>query len=596
MTGFVFPDEFRVEKNLNSANVDEIIGITFSETDIDRMLTRVAERMVKAGRISRTSKAKVGGKPADSLTVSELAQAMQNSPATVGFSGAAGVEALEGWLRSSVVVVKSQGKSRMGEGIDYLAPITAAAYRTGFPKNAQRHRRADKIIYDLMVMFLKALDIEGPHQILKRYCAETIGQGVDFGALPHNEPNYDGKSSLDVSQLLALRFVELFDTEGLDNKTDTEEFCGVVVPGALVPLGRDLVSLFQVMAGHVGKGATWDVADSFSALRSVVAIRLFQIPLRTSRALRSAFSDTPHSDLWQSSIDQESDEILRAEWKNPLEIYCDFTDVANSPSEQLAKQCVSRDLDALRLFFRDRMLYRATIQAGSQTQSRHIFSGDSKNSKSRRAIFQEVLRAQDDTDYHNAANWYLNNLEVQLKDEHGEATDPQSLRTLHEAREIYDNPLHAFAAVIAASRELEGVEGLIKWLKATGGLQSAGLPKGYGVFRGREGQRSTWKYRPNEELILNLVDLCFIDSPNSPTKTGATVRRKLSLGTLLARLRDRYGILVDTPPAEFDNPGTRQAASENLRAFTGFLRDIGCFETLSDDFEGNEVLRPRRIR
>jgi hypothetical protein len=388
----------------------------------------------------------------------------------------------------------------------------------------------------------------------------------------------------------------LFDTEGLDNKEDTEEFCGVVVPGALVPLGRDLVGLFQVMAGHVGKGATWDVADSFSALRSVVAIRLFQIPLRTSRALRSAFRDTPHSDLWQNPIDQQSNETLRADWKNPLEIYCDFTDVANSPSEQLAKRCVSRDIDALRLFFRDRMLYRATIQAGSQTQSRHIFSGDSKNPKSRRAIFQEVLRAQDDTDYHNAANWYLNNLEVQLKDEHGDATDPQSLRTLHEARETNDNPLDAFAEVIAASRELEGVEGLIKWLKATGGLQSTGLPKGYGILRGREGQRSTWKYRPNEELILNLVDLCFIDPPNSPTKTGATVRRKLPLGTLLARLRDRYGILVDTPPGEFDNPETRQAASENLRAFTGFLRDIGCFETLSDDFEGNEVLRPRRIR
>ncbi|MDA7843782.1 hypothetical protein N9A16_01120 [Pontimonas sp.] len=595
MSRFVFPQGFRVEKNLNSANVDELVGITFTETDIDRMLTRVAERMIKAGRISRNSKSKVDGQPSDSLTVSELAEKLSASSFLSGFHGAAGTEAVEGWLRSSVIIVKGRGKGRRGEGIDYLAPITSAAYRTGFPRLA-RHRGADKMIHDLMANFLEALGVEGPHQVLRKYCEVSIGKGVDFGALPHNEPKYDGASNLDLNQLLALRFIELFDTEGLDNKTDSEGFSGVAIPGALIPLARDLVALFQVMAGEAGKGRTWSVSDSFSALRSVIAVRLFQLPLRLSGALRSALVGGNSSDLWKQPTAEEGQETLRAQWDNPLELYCDFTDVANSMSESIAKQSVGRDLDVLRLFFRDRMLFRATVQAGSQTPNREIFLGDANRPKSRRSIFEEVLRAQEDPGYHAAANWYLNNIESQLKDEGGETLDPASLRIVKEARTVFGNPLVAFAQVIVSSRENEGVDGLIKWIKATGGLQSAGLPKGYGILRGQEGARSSWKYRPAEELILNLVDMCFIDPPNSATSPVARARIKLPLSVLLARLRERYGILIDKPPSFLDNPETRQAASGNLKAFTGFLRDVGCFQTLSDDFAGNEVLRPRRPR
>jgi hypothetical protein len=396
--------------------------------------------------------------------------------------------------------------------------------------------------------------------------------------------------------LFALRFIELFDTEGLDNKIDSEEFSGVAVPGALIPLAQDLVSLFQVMAIDAEKERPWTVSDSFSALRSVIAVRLFQLPLRLSIALRSAFSDGQAPDLWKMPEGDETDEILRTPWTNPLELYCDFTDVANSVSETLARQSVARDLDLLRIFFRDRMLFRATVQSGSQTSHRHTFSGDAKAPRSRRAIFDEVIRAQEDSDYHAGANWYLNAIESQLKDDDGEASDPESLRILREARSIYENPLVAFGQVIVSSREHDGVEGLIKWVKATGGLQTAGLSKGYALLRGQEGQRSTWKYRPAEELVLNLIDMCFIDPPSSPSASIAKARKKLPLATLLARLRDRYGILVDRPPAAFDNPESRQAASQNLKAFTGFLRDAGCFQTLSDDFEGNEVSRPRGAR
>ena len=597
MTSFVFPKTFRNDKGLFSANVDELIPLTFSETDVDRMLTQIAERLVRAGRSGPTARTVVSGLEGEELTVRNLALALQKSPNTVGFDGRHGAEALEGWLRSSLLVVKRQGKSRTGEVLDYLAPVTAASYRTGLPKNPQRSRRADELVYSLMRNYLETLQVEAPAQLLRRYAQESIGKGVDFGLQPHREPQYDGAADIDINQLLALRLVELFQPSEAGTKPDKkDEFASTAVPGAVLPFARDLVSLFQVMAGEGGAKTSWSAADSFSSLRSVVAIRLFQIPLRMGGAIRSALEGREHPDLWSRNPEEEDEELLENAWDNPLELYCDFTDVAGSASDRLAKSCVARDLDTIRLFFRDRMLFRAIVQAASQTGGKSPFKGDVDNPPNRRQLFDDFLAALDKEDYLRAATWYLNVIEESIRNHEDSEPDEQSLRTLENVREANPNPLVGFGSLIAASREREAVEGLVKWLKATGGLQSVGLPKGYALLKGREGHRATWKYRPADELVLNLVDMCFLEPPTHPQRPVVlSKRKKMPLRELLSRLKNRYGLMIDAPPADFDAPEFREAASENLKAFTAFLRDSGCFETLSDDFAGQMVTRPRRI-
>ena len=42
---------------------------------------------------------------------------------------------------------------------------------------------------------------------------------------------------------------------------------------------------------------------------------------------------------------------------SPLELYCDFTGVLGSESDRLSRACVERDLDRVRLAFRDRMTF-----------------------------------------------------------------------------------------------------------------------------------------------------------------------------------------------------------------------------------------------
>jgi hypothetical protein len=598
MTNFKFPKSFRNDRGLFSANVDELIPVTFNETDVDRMMTQVAERLVRAGRHGPSTKTSLTGLDGEVLTVRSLALALQKSPRIVGFGDRYGAEALEGWLRSSLLIVKGQGKSRTGEVLDYLAPLTAASYRTGLPKNPQRNRRADELIYSLMRSYLDNLGVEAPAQLLRRYAQESIGKGVDFGMQPHRAPAYDGVSRIDINQLLALRLIELFQPSDAGTKPEKkDEFSGLAIPGAVIPFARDLVSLFQVMAGEGGAAGNWTTSDSFSALRSVIAIRLFQIPLRMGGAIRSAIETQEHSDLWSRLPEEEANELLQNPWENPLQLYCDFTDVAGSASDQLAKNCVARDLDALRLFFRDRMLFRAVVQSASQTGGKSPFKGDPDNPPNRREVFSNFLSGLGQEDYLRAATWYLNVVEETIRNPEEGERDEQSLRTLENARKSSPNALLAFGSLIAASREREGVEGLVKWLKATGGLQSVGMPKGYAILKGTEGHRATWKYRPADELILNLCDMCFLDPPISPERPVAlSKRKKMPLRELLKRLRSRYGLLIDAPPGEFNTPEFREAASENLKAFTAILRDSGSFETLSDDFAGQMVARPRRMQ
>ena len=58
-------------------------------------------------------------------------------------------------------------------------------------------------------------------------------------------------------------------------------------------------------------------------------------------------------------------------------------------------------------------------------------------------------------------------------------------------------------------------------------------------------------------------------------------------------MSERFGILIDRPPADFDSADARAGAAENLSAFTQRLKLLGCFEGLSDDFSAQFVTRPR---
>jgi len=60
--------------------------------------------------------------------------------------------------------------------------------------------------------------------------------------------------------------------------------------------------------------------------------------------------------------------------------------------------------------------------------------------------------------------------------------------------------------------------------------------------------------------------------------------QSIRLQEFLRFLEERFGTLVDRPPAPFEGAEYTAAARDNLRAMLRRLRQMGIFRDLSDDF------------
>jgi hypothetical protein len=66
----------------------------------------------------------------------------------------------------------------------------------------------------------------------------------------------------------------------------------------------------------------------------------------------------------------------------------------------------------------------------------------------------------------------------------------------------------------------------------------------------------------------------------------------MTIKDLLQELEQRFGMLIDRPPTDFDSADNRAAAAMNLEAFKRRLQLLGCFDGLSDDFSAQHVRNP----
>ena len=69
-------------------------------------------------------------------------------------------------------------------------------------------------------------------------------------------------------------------------------------------------------------------------------------------------------------------------------------------------------------------------------------------------------------------------------------------------------------------------------------------------------------------------------------------RPAMPLREVLDALAHRFGILIDRPPAFLDGAEAREAATANREAFTSGSSYSGCFDSLSDDFSVQVVRHP----
>lgn len=591
------------DKNLHKQYVSASIGIIspilFNQTDVDRMIAQIGERLIKKGIVAPTQKKKVIKNEIDPTIEYEIdSQALNDyrvnrlieSQRISGFDSPTGRELISAWLRTSVLNEVTGGKTSGGPRIiDYLEPLSVSIYRSGLPFTRSKHRNADTVVYGAMRNFIASCGSTSPENDLAQLAEDVLGNGINFGIYPHNNPEYDGKTTVDIETLLEISFIETFTANDSQAKAPHFDW-DFLVPGATQPLGQDLTVFLKHIRDEALVGKKWSTRDVINVMSSLVSFRLLQMPIRLGRGLRAVISGAEiHPD-----VAQLNGTPANSTWTNPCQMYFDFTEEPDSESDLLAKRAVARDMNVLHTFQDDRIFIRAMeiLLPMGERHWRNPIQEDLKSRKYRQAIWK-MFEAYKAGEYELPARQAFSGIENQyLEMEDNIEIDYNNRDFVDDLKAKCETDFEAFYKLLQNANESLGLGGLHKWYRTVTGLSASGDRKTYCALRGTPSAKQTWRYSFSDQLLISLVYLCFAEFPQNTASVFPHWSNRISLATLLHRLENRFGVLIQTIPDGMDSPGAREAVTQNLEAFKHRLKMLGCFEDLSDDLVAQYVRRP----
>ncbi len=546
---------------LASAVYEFLMPITLEVTKVERILVQVLERIVKEGRTSPPRSGSV-----DEVKLKSLVETLSTNSNLENFDSEQGRSLLTGWLRAAVVEMIYSSKSETGEQMDFLKPITVASYRSGLPRERQKHRKIDQIVYRSMLTYW----LENPGATAETLRAavienSTLGEGVDFkpAQYPFVNPEYSGKTKVDINALLELRFLEGVTGRNPSDAKDGNANSAPLdpaVPSATIPVGKAMVDFMLAYKN-------WSALEITTSLGCIVALFMYQMPIRTGLAVRELLEEGGNQNLLS---DTEN---------NPMQMYFDFTNNPASASSALSKASVSRDLTILSNFFLDLILLRETESAARATQYREEL--DSLDGVNRLVKIASLIPNES---VEIACGLRLNELESDLSKQEEEAEQLSEFRVIRDSSK---SNLEALVKLIVEDRRSTALSSIRKAASSLGGLTKDGPRRSHALLAGTMAATTTWKYSMSEPMLLTLVNLCFLDNKgNKPTSPALEIR------VLLDRLERRFGILIHKVPSGLESPEAKQAASDNFVHFIARLKTLGYFKGLSDDFSAQFIERP----
>lgn len=539
-----------IPKNLRSQEFTELTMVELNDVDVDRLLPHLWELIVKRGRLSAP--------PKDADDYDRYLEVLATSPQLEGFDDEEGRKALDGWIRSSVVKIGAKGRGKTGTQMDFIQPLTIASYRAGLPKT-RRHRHAHTLIYDLLIEELKQRGAGQPEKTLSTMLTQAIGTGVEIGAPPYWIPEYDGRTAVDINALLSLYFLQGFSPGGALNTPHS--FKTSAVPAATSGLASDLLDYMTVYGERLPPSA---FIDRFAAL---VSLRLFQLPLRLARSVRHVIR-----------TGEKSEDMQDAAARNPLELYCDFTAIRGSASDELARLAVQRDLEVMQGFMADRMLLRSLYQAMPNLRKK----GEEITSLPMADCLVAMLQERENPMVTTYAIYTMRAIEDETRDSPSGTDD--DMEFISAVMDSEAPAIDQLSTLLIEGLATKGLQNQARWFWHTGGIA-----KPYGLITGALNSRRSWRYAPSDDLLQAILLVCFTAA------NGSRYVPQMSIAKLLTVLRDRFGILVDQPPSSLNSADNRAAAAANLEAFKRRLRLLGCFDGLSDDFSAQYVRNPLEI-
>lgn len=183
--------------------------MTFLTIDVERVLLRFLEMSMRMGHVA---------KPMKPMSEEEyrglfLSQLVKDGRIT-GLSDAERELLLDGWLRASVLKFESKGTGRK-EGVRLSHPraVHLGVIRSGLPSRVPYLiRHADVWTYFSALRSIRGEDVQRERRVLRALVNDTLGKGVEISdtSFLGDEPQYDEKTAIDITALLAMRLFSTF--------------------------------------------------------------------------------------------------------------------------------------------------------------------------------------------------------------------------------------------------------------------------------------------------------------------------------------------------------------------------------------------------
>ena len=544
--------KIKLPKDIVGVKFPKVSILEMNDFDIDLFLPSLFFTILAQGRgkARQTNDAKAIQKFIDALAHNEVLE---------GFDSPEGRRVLERLVRTTLITVGGVGRSSAGEQISSIVPYSLLAHKAGFPAAGSRQRSADTCIYQALRQRV------GNDDALRDFVKKVFGHGVEIGNISELGGVYDEKTQLDTLTRLSIAFLDGFQNTrpGLSREKNVQSPCPTLTKEFATDIYRYLFTYYDSMP-----------VQAFTYhLLALINFELFAYTLKLVHAV--------------NELVQHPDELpvaMRATMGiSSPQLYLDFTEATTGHSREMARGCVRRDIESYQQFLASNLLLRQLDmyveklkKARYKASIERVLSPDLSGGE----YLQGLLQLRDDSSVslgiEAAANFDEDRIRVantQEEEDTTSATLPWFDNIVSGANDAVERVIN----LLVEGQQKESISKFIQWYWSVGGLK-----KPHGVLRGNTNRKS-WRYAPTNDLLAVLVQLAAARDMPAGAKEGREVQ-PIRLQAFLHFLEERFGILVDRPPAQFEGAEYAAAARDNLRAMLRRLQQMGIFHDLSDDF------------
>ena len=222
-----------------------------------------------------------------------------------------------------------------------MLPNTILTYKTGFPSEIRRQRNAHVFLYQLLCGLPLGKSPAEVRNRLNGLFRGTFGRGVSIGPAPEFNGTYDGTQPIDLHTLLSICYLD-----GL-KPTPTSKQEVIAAPDPTLPVAASVVSS-DIVHYLMAYKDRLPVPALTRGLMALLNFDLFTYTVKLIHAINMLVKSGSIPPAMQADCHTLT----------PPELYVDFTRDRGSVSDELARACVDRDLEEIRMFYESSMLLR----------------------------------------------------------------------------------------------------------------------------------------------------------------------------------------------------------------------------------------------